>query len=374
MKRTAFYLMLTAASLCPTLAQKVKPFQHLDVSVNAGSTGIGIDLGTPIAEWMGVRAGFTYMPHFHHHMNFDVGLYDNKGISKKEQQEKFNKLAERIEQITGYKVDEHIGMIGEPVFNQFKFMMDFYPLRHNRHWHITAGFFLGKRRIAKAYNRMEDMTSLIGVNIYNNLYDKIIGGEPITIGERSVYLNPKAVQQYGRMAVYMGDYTHDITYGHDTYYAEDVICDANFTYLKPEAVGKDETELTENDYYKVDEVMHHAGDVEHRAGEVIHKAGDPYMMTPDNNGMATAQMLVNNFRPYVGIGYDGRIIKGDDRYHIGFDAGIMMWGGTPSVITHDGTDLTHDVTNVPGKVGDYVSIVKKFKVYPVVSLRLTRRF
>lgn len=363
--------MLTAASLCPALAQNVKPFQHLDVSLNAGSTGIGVDIGTPIADWMGVRAGFTYMPHFHYHMNFDVGLYDDNGVAQKS---KFEKLSNRLEQITGYKVDERIGMIGEPVFNQFKFMMDFYPLRHNRHWRITAGFFLGKRRIAKAYNRPEDMTSLVGVNIYNNLYDKVLRGEPITVAGRSVYVDPKVMQNYGRMAIYMGDYTHDITYDHDTYYEEDIICDENFTYLKPGAEGKDVSELTEDDYYKIDEVMHQKGDVEHSAGEVIHKAGEPYMMTPDKNGMATARMLVNSFRPYVGIGYDGRIIRGDDRYHIGFDAGIMMWGGTPSVITHDGTDLTHDVTNVPGKVGDYVSIVRKFKVFPVVSLRLTRRF
>ena len=38
-----------------------------------------------------------------------------------------------------------------------------------------------------------------------------------------------------------------------------------------------------------------------------------------------------------------------------------------------GVDLAKDVKNVPGKVGDYVKLLKSFKVYPVVELRLTRR-
>ena len=51
----------------------------------------------------------------------------------------------------------------------------------------------------------------------------------------------------------------------------------------------------------------------------------------------------------------------------------MFWGGTPKVVTHDGTDLVNDVDNVRGKVGDYVEIIKKFKVFPVLNLRITRR-
>ena len=43
------------------------------------------------------------------------------------------------------------------------------------------------------------------------------------------------------------------------------------------------------------------------------------------------------------------------------------------VTTEPGVDLAKDVKNVPGKVGDYVKLLKSFKVYPVVELRLTRR-
>jgi hypothetical protein len=114
-------------------------------------------------------------------------------------------------------------------------------------------------------------------------------------------------------------------------------------------------------------------DVVDDEGNVIHKKGEAYIMQPDENSMVKTDMKVNSFKPYVGIGYDGCLVKGNERVKIGFDAGVMFWGGTPHLTTHDGTDLIHDVENVPGKVGDYVSIVRKAKVFPMVNARLSFR-
>jgi hypothetical protein len=50
----------------------------------------------------------------------------------------------------------------------------------------------------------------------------------------------------------------------------------------------------------------------------------------------------------------------------------MFWGGTPSLYNHEGVDLANDVENIGGKVGDYVDLFKAFKVYPVLSLRITK--
>ena len=36
-------------------------------------------------------------------------------------------------------------------------------------------------------------------------------------------------------------------------------------------------------------------------------------------------------------------------------------------------DLAKDVRNIGGKVGDYVDVMKKFKVYPVINLRISKR-
>ena len=108
-----------------------------------------------------------------------------------------------------------------------------------------------------------------------------------------------------------------------------------------------------------------------RIGDYV-SDGSPYIVEPDENSMVKAEVRVNTFKPYVGFGYGGRLVKGDDRYKISFDCGAMFWGGTPSILTHDGTDLAKDVRNVRGKVGDYVKLVKNVKVFPVLNVRITR--
>ena len=105
-------------------------------------------------------------------------------------------------------------------------------------------------------------------------------------------------------------------------------------------------------------------------GNKIH---EPYRMEPDKDCTASAKVEVNSFRPYLGFGYGGRLLKNDDRYNISFDAGVMFWGGTPNIITHDGTNLSKDVQNIEWKVGDYVRFIKGVKAYPVLNLRITRR-
>ena len=52
----------------------------------------------------------------------------------------------------------------------------------------------------------------------------------------------------------------------------------------------------------------------------------------------------------------------------------MMWGGTPSLIAHDGVNLSKDVKNIKGKPGDYVDVLKTFKVYPVISVAVSYKF
>ena len=65
-------------------------------------------------------------------------------------------------------------------------------------------------------------------------------------------------------------------------------------------------------------------------------------------------------------------MKNRDDWQVSFDAGAMFWGGTPDLYTHDGTNLTKDVENIKGKVGDWVDILGAIKVYPVLSVRFTK--
>ena len=84
-------------------------------------------------------------------------------------------------------------------------------------------------------------------------------------------------------------------------------------------------------------------------------------------------MKVNSFRPYLGAGYNGLIDKKNERLKIAADWGIMFWGGSPKVYTHDGTEIVDGLQNVIGQVGRYTDIARKFKVFPVLNLSVSYR-
>ena len=294
-------------------------FQHLDASVTLGSTGLGFDVSSPMGDYVQLRAGFSFMPHIHYKMNFEVQVGDDASKSKS----KFQTLSGLLKDMTGYQVDNSIDMIGVPTYYNFNLLLDVFPFKNNKHWHFTAGFYWGNSMIGKAYNTTEDMPSLVAVGIYNNMYEKAIRKEPFVIFNYNG--NPIAItddpeyqdmlydkfSEYGRMGVQLGNYVSD---------------------------------------------------------------GSPYIVEPDENSMVKAEVKVNAFKPYLGFGYGGRLFKGDDRYKISFDCGAMFWGGTPSILTHDGTDLAKDVEGVKWKTGDYVRLIKGVKAFPVLNVRVTRTF
>ena len=82
-------------------------------------------------------------------------------------------------------------------------------------------------------------------------------------------------------------------------------------------------------------------------------------------------MKVDPFRPYIGAGYNGLIDKKNDRLKFAIDCGIMFWGGTPKVYTHDGTEIIMGLDNVIGQVGKYTDIARRFKVFPMLNLSVS---
>ncbi len=316
-----------------TSSQSQGLFNHLDFSVTLGTTGIGIEAAMPVTAWGRVRTGMSYVPKIEVPMTFGIQIGEDATTS----QSKFERLSGMLSSFTGKPVSDEVKMTGRPTFWNWNVLVDFFPLKSNRHWHVTGGFYLGPTKVAEAYNQTESMSSLLSVSIYNNMYDKLHGktrrqlagttiieipGMELGNDLETLVMLQEKLDNYGRMGMHLGYYSHDI-------------------------VDDD--------------------------GNIIHKIGDAYMMDPDDDSMVKADMKVNAFKPYVGIGYDGRLSKNDHRLYVGFDAGVMFWGGTPHLTTHDGTDLIHDITGVPGKVGDYVSTMKQFKVFPMINAKITYR-
>ena len=338
MKKTVICLATASLMALPLQAQNdtkdAKAFSHLDLSVTMGTTGIGLDLATPIiSDILQVRTGIEVMPHIEKRLHFDIQSFDVNG---KVMETKFDKMADLLEQFTGYRADPQVDMVCKPTYWNFKLLFDVFPFR-NKHWHLTAGFHWGPSKIGEAINSLEDVPSLMAVNIYNNIYDQAIQGLPIyqdftLTGDQ----RRKLRDEYGRMGIRMGTYKN--------------------LYLTDVEFDDDGNEM---------EVF--------RLDENGNKIPMTYTMVPDKDCTVSAKAYVNSFKPYLGFGYGGNLSRKDDRYKISFDAGVMFWGGTPDIITHDGVNLSKDVTDIGGKVGRYVDLISGVKAFPVLNVRITRR-
>lgn len=344
-------------------------FNHLDVSASIGSPGIGIDLSTPIGEYVNLRLGMTYMPQIEVSSSFRVQVGDSLehkyDIHGNRVETKFDRLSYLLKSFVGYDVDDEVDMMIKPTYYNARLLVDFLPFRDKR-WHLTAGFYVGPSEIGRAKNSTEDMPSLMAVNLYNMMYDRLMADKPLfSFGDQSFDVPPEfrikeSFMYYGRMGVHVGDHLKDgpILYIKDA---------------KPEDYEEDGTPIYswDDDGNPIHEpvILDANGNP-----KLAYYKGDPYMMVPgEEDGMVRVVSKVNRkFKPYVGFGYGGTISK-DGRTELSFDAGVLFWGGKPHVYTHEGIDLVYDVENIKGKVGNYVSLIKKFPVFPVLELRVTRR-
>lgn len=295
-----FALLIVISSSAFAQKSESVAFRHLDLSASVGSTGIGIDASTPLAKWIQVRVGVSYMPSIPISMDFHIGMDDDKDNSK------FDKMASYLEDLTGYRVDNTVTMEGHLSYVNAKLLFDFFPFS-NKNWHITAGAYFGSSEIGYACNSTEDMNTTVAVSIYNNIYDCCYNYEPI-LGDIS--LDPEKADQivsYGKMGMHLGEYK---------------------------------------------------------------KSGESYVLYPDERSMVTVKAKTNIFKPYIGFGYSHAI--NDSKWKIGFDAGVIFWGGAPNFYTNDGTNLTKDVENIDGKVGDIIKAAKAFPILPNVELKFAR--
>lgn len=362
-------------------------FNHVDIAFTAGTTGLGFDLAAPMTEWAQLRMGGSFMPKFKYKMTFGVeaGTYiENPSLSPEENEKaknellssNFKKMADVMESFTGIRPEPNVDMIGDPKMNNFKLLVDVFPFKNNRHWHVTTGFYYGDNTVAEAYNTTECATSLNAVSMYQLMYRKAISKQDlIEYNGSTMNLPPEFAEKFyrvGAISIPLGKYAHDVTAQEDIYYASNI-------------------------YASTGQRLHKKGDIMFQKGDVIYHEGETFRMTPDENCMVKAKAMVNRFKPYLGFGYSTSI-SNDDRTKVSVDAGVLFWGGKPEMMTRtqmnvydkennltlngvdaDGkaiyqeVDMCRDLKNINGKVGTYIDLAKSLTVYPVVSIRLSHR-
>jgi len=315
-------------------------FQHLDLSLTAGTTGIGLEVSSPITDLFQLRAGFDIMPRFTRELQFGVTIGGEPAANS----EKFARMSSLMKDISGYDIEDHVDMIAKPTMHNFKLLVDIFPFKYNRHWHFTAGIYWGPKTVAVADNSAEAMKSLLSVGMYNRMYTNAVSGKAIIDFEKlamdmgmtedeaeefvsKYHLNIRPDELYnriinaGRLGFYLGYFTHDM--------------------------------IDDNG--------------------VEHKKDERYNYEPGADGMVHVTAKANSLKPYLGFGYGGRLFKGCGDWHVSFDAGILIWGGSPGLYTQDGVDIVRDVHGITDQVAEYIDLSKKFKAYPVLNLKITKR-
>lgn len=77
MKKTVFTILAALALLMPGTAAAQDLFNHLAVNAHVATTGVGVELSTPITKFISMRAGVTCMPGFSFSAEVDGQYYVN---------------------------------------------------------------------------------------------------------------------------------------------------------------------------------------------------------------------------------------------------------------------------------------------------------
>lgn len=106
-----------------------------------------------------------------------------------------------------------------------------------------------------------------------------------------------------------------------------------------------------------------------------------YRITSDMNGDVEANIEVNGFKPYIGIGF-GRAVPKKSRVSVSCDFGVKFWGkpGIGAMTTTNFGEKVYkkigydDLTaNDDEDLRDALEIAEKIIVYPVLNIRINGR-
>ena len=117
----------------PVMAQtgpdKVKPFSHLSVSLNAGTLGGGLQVAAPLNDYLGLRAGFSLL-------KFKCN-YDYDGIRD-------DQLIQDVGTRTGYNPDKYytVPLKAKANMTNGMLLLDYFPFKRSV-FHVTAGLLFG---------------------------------------------------------------------------------------------------------------------------------------------------------------------------------------------------------------------------------------
>lgn len=169
MKKLLTFCGLVLLSLGAS-AQMFEP--HVGVGVGVGTTGIAIDAGITLNDYLGVRGGVDIMPKFKINKDIDLKTEDaNKKVSQLTTE--INQLNAKLEaagmqtvdlnQYPGGNLPNKLEVQGKLDNTLGHILIDIHPFKTS--FHLTVGAYFGKDEIIDVYNKESGF--LKPINAYN---------------------------------------------------------------------------------------------------------------------------------------------------------------------------------------------------------------
>ena len=166
-------------------------FEHAGIGVGFGLTGITIDLGTDVTDYLTVRGGVDIFPSVK--LDFDIPTnFDGNIVGQEQIPARYNRPSSDI------KVKTSTGIGGGHL------LFDIHPFKSA--FRITAGLYFGKKDVVTVDTKDN---SLEGMADWNSDVYNYVAGRPKTVAEMPADLVPLATANGGTLPRYgaeIGDY------------------------------------------------------------------------------------------------------------------------------------------------------------------------
>lgn len=118
------------------------------------------------------------------------------------------------------------------------------------------------------------------------------------------------------------------------------------------------------------------------AGPELGSGSNTYTVVSDDQGVIHADVKVNSFKPYLGIGFGRAVPKG--RVACSFDMGVQFWGKPAAWTTIsddygnsyqkvDRNRITNDSESAYEDIRDGIKTAEKIFIYPTLTFRICGR-
>lgn len=128
----------------PVSAQKeLGIFNSLSVGVSAGTTGIGVDVATPVTPYFAIRGGVSIMPGIHINTDVDVDLVAvDEGVNSKPEV-------------------RSLDMTGSTKRASGELLVNFYPFPNASSFFVTAGAYFGGSKLLKIDGHSDELAEYV---------------------------------------------------------------------------------------------------------------------------------------------------------------------------------------------------------------------